>query len=406
MIRALCLNSWWRGYCDLVFLLKQIKNLRQHLFRQLRVHQKTRVGLRSHLTEDASDAVFGRKNIDVILSRHTLCFAGRRSHFRASGARSFTDRFRGVTPAALVGLRRFVVTSRTARHRTFQFLDASFLPETKVLIFAFDDAFHLGVLSSRIHVLFANRVGGWLGVGNDSTYNHSDCLEKFPFSTATVAQQTRIRDLGERLDAHRKRQQAQHPKLTFTDLYNVLEKLRGRDGSPSRPGALGESALPLNAKEQLTHEHGLVTVLRQLHDDLDTAVAEAYALPPTATDDTILTHLCALNAQRAAEERTGQIRWLRPAFQNPTSTATQTSLATGEAETTPATAKPAGKLAWPKTLAEQAQAVRAALAAPTDAATLAKTFTGAKTDRVEDILETLASLGQARQLADGRFVSA
>ena len=295
---------------------------------------------------------------------------------------------------ALVGLRRFVVTSRTARHRTFQFLDGSFLPETKVLIFAFDDAFHLGVLSSRIHVVFANRVGGWLGVGNDSTYNHSDCLEKFPFPTATEAQQMRIRELAEALDTHRKNQQAQHPKLTFTDLYNVLEKLR--------------TGTPLNAKEQLAHEQGLVTVLRQLHDELDAAVAAAYGLASTANDDAILTHLCALNAQRAAEERDGQIRWLRPSFQNPANTATQTTLVTGEAETTPIVAKSVVKLTWPKSIAEQAQAVRAALsiiAAPTDAATLAKTFKGAKLDRVEDILETLASLGQARTLPGDKYVA-
>ena len=77
-------------------------------------------------------------------------------------------------------------------------------------------------------------------------------------------------------------------------------------------------------------------------------------------------------------------------------------------ETTPATAKPTGKLAWPKTLAEQAQAVRSALttfAAPADSATLAKTFKSAKTDRIEDILETLASLGQARALKGGKFVA-
>jgi hypothetical protein len=301
---------------------------------------------------------------------------------------------------ALTGLRRFIVTSRTARHRTFQFLDTSFLPETKVLIFAFDNAFHLGVLSSRIHVLFANRVGGWLGVGNDSTYNHSDCLEKFPFPTATEAQQTHIRDLAERLDTHRKRQQAQHAKLTFTDLYNILEKLR--------------AGTPLNAKEKLTHEQGLVTVLRQLHDDLDDAVASAYALPPTASDEAILTHLCALNAQRAAEERTGTIRYLRPAFQNPVSTATQTTLtgdgmdgadainATGNTKTTV-------KLVWPKTFAEQALAVRTALttfAAPVDGETLAKTFKSANVDRVEDILETLASLGQALSLPGRKYVAA
>jgi len=298
---------------------------------------------------------------------------------------------RGKFRAALADLRRFIVTSRTARHRTFQFLDASFLPETKVLIFAFDDAFHLGVLSSRIHVLFANRVGGWLGVGNDSTYNHSDCLEKFPFPTATEAQQTHIRDLAERLETHRKRQQAQYPKLTFTDLYNVLEKLR--------------AGTPLNAREQITHSHGLVTVLRQLHDDLDTAVAETYGLPPIASDEAILTHLCALNAQRAAEERAGTTRYLRPAFQNPARTTTQATFDT-DGTKAPIPRKAASKIPWPKTLSEQAQVVRSALTLPIDAVTLAKSFKGARTDRVEDLLETLVSLGQARALKDGQFVKA
>ena len=394
MIREFGLRPRRRIHGDLLFFLKQFKNLREHIFWQLRVHQKSRVRLRSHLPEDAGDTVFRRKNIGVILSRHALRFSTTRSHFRASCARSFAARVPEVIPAGAPNRRRRFVTSRTARHRTFQFLDTSFLPETKVLIFAFDEAFHLGVLSSRIHVLFANRVGGWLGVGNDSTYNHSDCLEKFPFPTATEAQQTRIRDLAERLDAHRKRQQAQHPKLTFTDLYNVLEKLR--------------AGTPLNAKEQLTHEHGLVTVLRQLHDDLDAAVAGAYALPPTATDDAILTHLCSLNAQRAAEERTGQIRHLRPAFQNPTSTATQTTLATGETETAPLASKSTAKLPWPNSLAEQAQAVRAALVTlgvAAEAAAVAGTFKGARVDRVADILDTLASLGQARVLSGSRFVA-
>ena len=64
---------------------------------------------------------------------------------------------------------------------------------------------------------------------------------------------------------------------------------------------------------------------------------------------------------------------------------------------------------WPKSFAEQALAVRTALtafAAPADAATLAKTFKGAKADRIEDILETLASLGHARALRGERYVAA
>jgi hypothetical protein len=296
----------------------------------------------------------------------------------------------------LKGLPRYIATVETMKHRLFVFLDASILPDNKLIALAFDDAYFLGILSSRMHVVWALAAGSHLGVGNDPVYVKSASFEKFPFPTVSGAQQMRIRELAESLDAHRKRQQAQHPKLTLTDIYNVLEKIR--------------AGTPLDDEEQVTHEQGLVSVLRQLHDDLDAAISAAYGLPFTATDEEILAFLCALNVQRAAEERNGLIRWLRPSFQHPEATTTQATLDTGASESgaKPAKAKPAAKLPWPKTLAEQAQAVRAALSAtasPADAATLAKTFKSAKIDRLEDILETLASLGQARALPDGRYVA-
>ena len=37
----------------------------------------------------------------------------------------------------------------------------------------------------------------------------------------------------------------------------------------------------------------------------------------TLSDEEILEQLVALNHERAAEESTGKIRWLRPEFQNP-----------------------------------------------------------------------------------------
>jgi len=43
-------------------------------------------------------------------------------------------------------------------------------------------------------------------------------------------------------------------------------------------------------------------------------------------DDALLTRLVALNTQRAAEETNGQIRWLRPDFQNKSATPTQTAI--------------------------------------------------------------------------------
>lgn len=59
-----------------------------------------------------------------------------------------------------------------------------------------------------------------------------------------------------------------------------------------------------------------MSVLKQIHDELDAAVFDAYGWPVTLTDEEILERLVALNAERAAEEARGLIRWLRPDFQN------------------------------------------------------------------------------------------
>jgi hypothetical protein len=79
-------------------------------------------------------------------------------------------------------------------------------------------------------------------------YNKTRCFEPFPFPDCTEQQKARIRELGEALDAHRKRQQSQHPNLTLTEIYNVLAKLRA-----------GEQ---LSERERVTNEQGLVAVLQ------------------------------------------------------------------------------------------------------------------------------------------------
>src|SRR5688500_4752123 len=187
----------------------------------------------------------------------------------------------------------------------------------------------------------------------------------------------------------------QHAELTITDMYNVLEKLRR-----------GEE---LSAKDKRVHEQGLVSVLKQIHDDLDATVAEAYGWPADLTDEQILQRLVALNAERAEEERRGIVRWLRPEFQNPGgATSVQGELPVGaKAVAEPQGAKGA-KPPWPKTLPEQAQALRAAMAsraAPASAEELAKTFKGAKLERVRELLETLGALGQIRRVTRERFVA-
>ena len=214
----------------------------------------------------------------------------------------FAEQRRGLMNA-LIGLDRYIATTETSKHRVFQFIPVRVLPDHMILAIAIDDAASLGVLSSRFHAVWSLASGGRLGVGNDPRYNKSRCFDPFPFPACTPAQQVAIRAMGEELDAHRKRQQAAHPGLTLTNLYNVLAKLRS-----------GEA---LTAKEKTIHEQGLCSVLKDLHDRLDAAVADAYGWPVDLPDDELLARLVALNAERAAEEAAGTIRWLRPDYQIP-----------------------------------------------------------------------------------------
>ena len=105
---------------------------------------------------------------------------------------------------ALGGLDRYIATPETAKHVFFQFLDIEILPDNMVIAFALDDAYHLGVLSSRIHEVWALAAGGRMGKGNDPRYTKTQCFDPFPFPAATEAQRQRIRALGEQLDRHRK----------------------------------------------------------------------------------------------------------------------------------------------------------------------------------------------------------
>ncbi len=284
------------------------------------------------------------------------------------------------------------------------------------------------------------------------------CFEPFPFPTLEESPlKQSIRDLGERLDAHRKRQQELHPGLTLTGMYNVLEKLR--------------SGEPLTAKEKQIHDQGLVTLLKQIHDELDEAVFEAYGwqdlsanashcsvglrpslanepapslssngndghrpplqashssdahrAPLQATPvafsnlsisasqhfsiypDALLTRLVALNHARAAEEKRCLIRWLRPEYQNPNAAASQPIQAT-LAGTEASSSHPQSTIHdpqspdWPSKLPAQVTLIRQLLAQNLTATPeqLSARFgrkNAKRTEQIEGIIETLRGLGQ------------
>ena len=327
----------------------------------------------------------------------------------------------------LVGLKRFVATVETMKHRLFVSIGENQSVDNKLVVFASEETSLLGVLDSRIHVYWSLCTGSRLGVGNDPVYVKSRCFETFPFPDLTAANQTelanRIGQLAEQIDQHRKTQQAAHDKLTLTGMYNVLEKLRKEE--------------LLNAKEQIINNDGLVGILRELHDELDRAVFDVYGwsdladklvgLPGATTpypekseaqaeaEEELLKRLVALNHQRATEEAKGQIRWLRPEYQNPDyqhsdrgkdSASAYESTAQTEADVTvtPADAK-AKKLTWPKSMLEQISAVKSALLDGLDTAeAITALYKSPKTTgpKVQEALDSLFALGLVN-LADGKY---
>lgn len=297
---------------------------------------------------------------------------------------------------ALEGLPRFIATVDTARHRVFQFVPSEMLLDDKSVIVASQDAAILAVLSSRIHVAWAMRAGGRLGVGNDPVYSKSRCFDPFPFPEPRAETRRALREAGEELDALRKRVQAENPDITLTGLYNVVERIR-----------LGA---PLLDKEEDVKRSGLAMIVKELHAAIDRLTCEAYGWSADVGDDVVLSRLVALNAARVEEEAAGRVRWLRPDYQSPLFEVPRSfeGLVTGPDENAPVVV---GLPAFPADPYEQPLAVEATLAAagrPLSADEIARAFRGAakaRGRRVSDVLGTLTRYGRISALADGRFAS-
>jgi hypothetical protein len=280
------------------------------------------------------------------------------------------------------------------------FVDSSVIPDAKLVSIGCEDAYILGILSSLIHIDWSLNTGAFLE--DRPNYNHSDCFSKFPFPDPSEELKQEIRELGERLDGHRKQVQANHPDVTITAMYNCLEKMR--------------SGEPFTDKDREFNNRALISTLKQIHDDLDQAVFRAYnwndliplwqqtqAEPNNPEikeqlEQSILQRLVDLNGDRAEEERNGLIRWLRPEYQAPDQVSTQAVIeGVGvEAETTTVITTPEQQK-FPAKLKEQLAIIRDLLRTQGGEWTIGQIsaqFKGkTKAGAIENCLEILEDLG-------------
>jgi len=223
-------------------------------------------GLSEAAARSAAPAAFERLMAAVRPERLVNGRAGRRErwwHFAETMP---------TTRRVIAGLPRYIVTPETAKHRVFVFVGGAVVPEHPLLAIGLSDAFHLAVLSSQIHRLWARANGGTLA--DRPRYNKSVCFETFPFPACADARRAEIAALGEQLDACRRA--LADDGWTVTAMYNAP------------PPAL-----------------------QAVHAAIDAAVAAAYALAGDGSEAAVLTGLLALNHRRAAEEQAGAIRRLR-----------------------------------------------------------------------------------------------
>jgi len=179
----------------------------------------------------------------------------------------------------------------------------------------------------------------------------------------------------------------------MTSLYNVLAKER--------------TDATLNEGEKEIHQQGLVGVLRELHDELDAAVAEAYGWPADLDEEEILYRLVALSKERRAEEKQGRVRYLRPRYQAPEDV--QAAMEIEAPDRTPSGdgAAAAEPQPMPDSLPGRMKAIRhvvEASAEPLSVEDVASRFHYARRDAVRELLETLEALGHAEQPEDGMYV--
>ena len=166
------------------------------------------------------------------------------------------------------------------------------------------------------------------------------------------------------------------------------------------------------------HQKGLISILRELHDDLDRVVLEAYGwsdladklvgrpgattpLPDKPADqaeaeEELLMRLVELNKQRAEEESRGIVRWLRPDYQAPDAVQTKVDIAPKAAATKPEGATTKGKATFPKAIPDQLRVLREALAERSHTTeSLADMFKRKPMKSVEEGLQSLVAVGVA-----------
>jgi type II restriction/modification system DNA methylase subunit YeeA len=204
---------------------------------------------------------------------------------------------------AIKDLKRYIATSQVAKHRTFVWLNTLVQPHQTVIAIARDDDVTFGVLQSRIHQVWALRMG--TSLEDRPRYTPTTTFETFPFPERLTPDRPsrryaddnrakRVAEAAMRLDELR------CSWLNPADLVRFEPEVV--KGFPDRVLPLGSKAEKELKKRTLTNLYNARPAwLVDAHRALDEAVAAAYGWPADISDDEILARLLKLNQERASK---------------------------------------------------------------------------------------------------------
>lgn len=145
--------------------------------------------------------------------------------------------------STIADMERALVKAQTSKTWGWVFVPNRMVYDQKLVVFAFDDDANLAILQSTVHWVWAIQYGSTLRL--DMSYAPSDCFETFPFPTNTDS----LESIGERYYQHR--------QSIMLARQEGLTKTYNRFHNPDE------------------HAPDIVE-LRELHREMDEAVARAY----------------------------------------------------------------------------------------------------------------------------------
>ena len=206
---------------------------------------------------------------------------------------------------ALKPLTRFIVTPEVSKHRVFSWCRKGITPDKNLVVVARQDDVTFGILHSRLHEVWALRLG--TSLEDRPRYTVSTTLRTFPFPAGlepTCSAEIYADDPRARVIA-----QAAQALVTARDrwlnpeelVYHVPEVVTGFPDRlvPTSPTAA--TTLRTRTLTALYNQRGKPegAWLDALHTTLDIAVASAYGWAENLADDDVLARLLALNQAKA-----------------------------------------------------------------------------------------------------------